>query len=119
MKKGKTKKFPVLFLVTGGILLILAAVIINSQNGTVSTTFPPSPVVSSGHDEETYPEIERVSLDDAKAALDAGTAVFVDVRAAEAYAASHISGALNIPLAEIETLLNELDPKLWIIPYCT
>ncbi len=119
MKKGKTKKFPVLILVTGGILLILAAVILNSQNETISTTFPPSPVVASGHDEETYPEIERVSLVDAKAALDSGTAVVVDVRAAEAYAASHIPGALNIPLAEIESRLNELDPNQWIITYCT
>ena len=119
MKKGKTKKFPVLIIVTGGILLILAAVILNSQNGTVSTTFPPSPVVTSGHDEETYPEIERVSLEDAKAALDAGTAVFVDVRGTDAYAMSHIPGSLSIPLADLEARLGELDPNQWIITYCT
>ena len=118
MKKRKSKKFPVLFLVTGGILLILAAVLLNSQSGTDSATFPPSPI-SSGQDEETYPEIERVSLEDAKAALDADKAVFVDVRGAEAYAMSHIPGSLSIPLAEIETRLSELDPNQWIITYCT
>ena len=119
MKKRKTQKnFPVLFLVAGGLLLIIAAVMLNSQNGGTQAT-PSEPVVSSGHDEETYPEIERVSLEDAKAALDAGTAVFVDVRGVEAYNMSHIPGSLSIPLAELESRLTELDQNQWIITYCT
>jgi len=119
MKKRKTKRnFPVLVLVAGGLLLIIAAVMLSSQNGVIQAT-PSSPTVSSGFDEDTYPEIERVSLEDANAARDAGTAVFVDVRGAEAYAMSHISGSLSIPLAEIETRLSELDPNQWIITYCT
>lgn len=100
----------------GSVLLLLAATVFLLQNEASQAT-PPSPA-SSGHDEETYPEIERVSLEEAKAALDSGAAVFVDARGADAYAMSHIPGSLSIPLAEIETRLSELDPNRWIITYC-
>lgn len=117
MKKRKPQKFPVLILVIGGLLLIVAAALLLTQN-KIDQAIPISPV-SSGHDEETYPEIERVSLADAKAALDAGSAIFVDVRSAEAYAVNHIPGALNLPLGELESRLGELDPNQWILTYCT
>jgi 3-mercaptopyruvate sulfurtransferase SseA len=66
-------------------------------------------------------EVPRVTVDEAKAALERGEAVMVDVRSAEAFAASHVAGALNIQLGEIETNptgLN-LDKEQWIITYCT
>lgn len=62
-------------------------------------------------------KVPRVSLADAKAAFDTHSAVFVDVRAAEAYAQAHIPGALSIPLAELPQRLGELDPAAWIITY--
>ena len=117
MKKRKSKKFPVILFVAGGVFLIFAAVLLAVQNNN-----PPiaqSSPVASGHDEETYPEVKRVTLDDAKAALDAKTAVFVDVRGVDAYAMSHVAGSLSIPLADLETRLGELDPNQWIITYCT
>lgn len=61
----------------------------------------------------------RVSLDEAKRHYDAGTAIFVDVRAAEAYRSAHIPGALSIPLGEIEARSGELSPEARIITYCT
>ncbi|MGC8857236.1 MAG: rhodanese-like domain-containing protein, partial [Anaerolineae bacterium] len=64
-------------------------------------------------------EIPRLQLEEAKAAFEAGTAVFVDVRSATSYAAAHIPGALSIPLADLEARLSELDPNQWIITYCT
>ena len=119
MKKRNPKKqsFPILFLVAGGILLVLAAGMLISQNGTSQATSPTS--VSSGHEEETFPEIERVSLENAKAAFDAESAVFVDVRGDQAYAAAHVAGSISLPLGEIESRLGELDPEQWIITYCT
>ena len=115
MKKRKTNKppIPVYFAVGGGLLLIVAAILLATQNSPAV----PTPVTS--HEEETYPEISRVSLDDAKAALEAETAVVVDVRSAEAYQGGHIAGAINIPLGERETRLVELDKTQWIITYCT
>ena len=115
MKKRKTYKFPipVYFAVGGGLLLIVAAILLAAQN----TSAVPTPVTS--HEEETYPEISRVTLDQANTALDAGTTVIVDVRSAEAYRGGHIAGAINIPLGELETRLGELDKTQWIITYCT
>jgi len=113
--KKKPQKSPILFLIAGGLLLLLAAVLLIAQNGAGQ---PASPA-SSAHDEETYPEIPRVSLEDAKAALDAGSAIFVDVRSVEAYAGGHIAGAINIPLADLESRLAEFDSNQWIITYCT
>ena len=115
-KKQKQQNLPVLLLVTAGILLVLASVLLFQNQASQPTSQAP---VSSGHEEETYPDIERVSLDDAKAALDADTAVFVDVRGDQAYAAAHIAGSISLPLVEIESRLGELDPNQWIITYCT
>lgn len=61
------------------------------------------------------PDTCRVPLDEAKTALDSGSAILVDVRSAEAYRDSHIAGAINIPLAELESRLGELDKAQWII----
>ena len=116
-KQHKKQSFPVILLVVGGILLALAVGMLLSQNRTDQVTSQTS--VSSEHEEETFPEIDRVSLEDAKAALDSGTAVFVDVRGDQAYAAAHVSGSISLPLGEIESLLDEFDPNQWIITYCT
>jgi len=66
-------------------------------------------------------EVKRVTIEDAKTAFDNGSAIFVDVRSENAFAAGHIPGAINIQLGEFETNPTELNlPKdHWIITYCT
>lgn len=115
MKKRKTPKFsiPIFFAIGGGLLLIVAAILLATQNAS------PAPAPATAFEEDTYPEIPRVTLAEAKAALDSSSAVFVDVRAVEAYQGGHVAGAINIPLAELEVRLGELDKTQWIIPYCT
>jgi rhodanese-related sulfurtransferase len=57
----------------------------------------------------------------AKAALDSGAAVVVDVRDPAQYEQSHVAGAISIWLEDIEanpTGLN-VDKDQWIITYCT
>jgi 3-mercaptopyruvate sulfurtransferase SseA len=63
----------------------------------------------------------RVSLEEARAALDNGSAVIVDVRPPPAFDANHIAGAINVPLADIERNPADLilDKEQWIITYCT
>ena len=118
MKKRKTTKFPIAILVAGGFLLILAAAILFMQNQpNPENSLPTAAVNDQG--EQASQEIQRVSLEDAKAALDANTAVFVDVRGDSLYAESHIPGALSIPLTELENHLDELNAADWIITYCT
>jgi 3-mercaptopyruvate sulfurtransferase SseA len=70
---------------------------------------------------ESEAAVPRVSVEEAKAALDSGAAISVDVRSAGAFEASHIPGAINIQLAAFETNPTDLklDKEQWIITYCT
>ncbi|HEY9148093.1 MAG TPA: metalloregulator ArsR/SmtB family transcription factor [Gammaproteobacteria bacterium] len=47
-----------------------------------------------------------------------GLITVLDVRPPEEYAAGHLPGAINIPLAELEEHLDELDPEHEVIAYC-
>ena len=70
---------------------------------------------------QTEAQVPRVTAEEAKAAVDGGTAVIVDVRIIESFAAQHIQGALSIPLTGIEAdpAGVKLDKDKWIITYCT
>ena len=114
MKQRKqNSKTPLLFIIGGGLLLIAAAILLASQNARAS----PTPAAIS--EEEADAKVPRVSLVEAKAAHDSGSAIFLDVRSAEAYQIDHIVDAINIPLGELESRNSELDPEQWIITYCT
>ena len=69
----------------------------------------------------TEADVPRITVEDAKAAVDGSEAVIVDVRSAESFAAGHIAGAISIPLAEFETNISNiaLEKDQWIITYCT
>lgn len=82
-------------------------------------TGSPAPAPVAADPGLPYPEVARITLTDAKAALDAGDAVFVDVRGEEQYAEAHIPGALSLPLLEIEQRAGELSPDAELILYCT
>jgi hypothetical protein len=109
MQKKQTI-FPLL-LIGAGAILIFAVLIwqFAASSKQLPTAAPNIP----------YPAVQRVSLNDAKAALDRKEAVFVDVRAADVYQSNHIAGAISIPLDNIETRYRELNPNQWIILYCT
>ena len=110
MAENRKSPYPWL-LIFGGVLLILfwlAGIFLVHPLGSKST---PTPATSA--------QVERVSLADAKKAYDAGSAIFVDVRDGISYEDSHIPGAVWIPLNDLANRLAELDPKSWIIPYCT
>jgi 3-mercaptopyruvate sulfurtransferase SseA len=113
-RRRQSSSFP-LALIALGLLLILAAggwylyQVLNPE-GTVQS-LPQSESEDDG--------VPRVSLADAKAAYETGSAVFLDVRDAESYAQSHITGALSIPLSELPDRMGELNESTWIITYCT
>ncbi|MGZ9167183.1 MAG: rhodanese-like domain-containing protein [Anaerolineales bacterium] len=69
----------------------------------------------------TEADVPRVSIEEARAALEAGTAVIVDVRPAGAFESKHIAGAISVPLEDIERNPAglELEKEQWIITYCT
>ena len=70
---------------------------------------------------QTEADVPRVTVEEAKSALDRGKAVLVDVRSVEAYAEGHAVGAMSIPLTQFETDIENLslDKNQWIITYCT
>jgi len=67
--------------------------------------------------EDNFPNVERISPQDARTAFDQGNAVILDVRTPEEYAQGHIAGAVLIPLLELPDRIGELDPNSWIITY--
>jgi 3-mercaptopyruvate sulfurtransferase SseA len=85
------------------------------------TPAPVPPTATATRLPLTEADVPRISVKDAKAALDSGEAVIVDVRSIAAYAESHVAGARNIPLANIERNPAgvSLDKDRWIITYCT
>ena len=70
---------------------------------------------------QTEDAVPRVTVEEAKLALDNGKAVIVDVRSAESYAAGHVPDAISMPLVEFEKNIDSLPFKKdqWIITYCT
>lgn len=115
MNAPQRSKRPILLIIIGGVLIIFAIAVLLLNPPQQTATLPGSGVAT----EQSYPEIPRVSLADAKTAFDAKTAVFVDARPAESYAAGHIPGALSIPAEQTLDLMGTLNKAAWIITYCT
>lgn len=63
------------------------------------------------------PVVEQIDLAAAKGHFDAGTAIFIDVRAGDAYGAGHIPGALTITSRELETALANVAEGTVLIAY--
>ena len=116
-----------------GTILAFAIPACNASLPTIESTTAPTQTLAATQivePDSTQPQanlpasetaVPRVSVKEAKAALDSGAAIIVDVRSAGAYAASHIPEAINIQLEEFETNPTDLnlDKDQWIITYCT
>ncbi|PSJ59010.1 ArsR/SmtB family transcription factor [Pseudaminobacter soli (ex Li et al. 2025)] len=62
--------------------------------------------------------LEAVSREDLVSRIADGLVTVLDVRPEDEFALGHLPGALNIPLAELESRLNELSPDTEIVAYC-
>ena len=69
----------------------------------------------------TEENVSRIDVHEAKAALDSGQAILVDVRSVESYVKGHAAGAVSIPLQNFEDNIGSLslEKSQWIITYCT
>jgi hypothetical protein len=131
MTRNPRNRFWIIIMMVLGSVMIVVAMGLwgglgsGSSSSGKTTVVANAPLLAIPRPGETPTEIisandvPRISLQGAKAAYDAGEAVFLDVRAKSSYDFSHIAGALSIPYDEIEQRLQELDPSDWIIPYCT
>ncbi|WJW76497.1 metalloregulator ArsR/SmtB family transcription factor [Thiohalobacter sp. IOR34] len=63
-------------------------------------------------------ELEPVAREELLERARQGLVTVIDVRPPEEYAAGHVPGAINIPLAELESHLERLEPSQEIVAYC-
>lgn len=68
---------------------------------------------------EDTANIKRITAAEAKALVDSGTATVIDVRDADAYASSHIAGALHMPMSRLQSEPNAIPRGKPVIAYCT
>ncbi len=111
---NKRPIYPIILILAGLIILVavlVRIVLFSGADGLQAIGIPAQEI--------PFPQVDRLDLAIAKEAFDDGTAVFVDVRDQAYYENGHIPGARSIPLSQIEARLIELDPKDWIILYCT
>ena len=92
-----------------------------NSDGEPTQILEPAFTQSQGGIPQTEDDVPRLTVEQAKAAVDAGAAVIVDVRSQEAYETSHIAGALFVALEDFENNITILDlgKEQWIITYCT
>ena len=108
--KNTRPRLAYIILSLGGLLIIVAGMLALSKKPAPTTGVIPTPPTIL---------VERITLADAKAAYDSKAAIFLDVRAIEAYKTDHIPGAINITLQDLANRIDELDSTSWIITYCT
>jgi len=112
------------------LVIVLAVSILSAcsaQSTQTQPTLAPTTIVeptlgqSSDDFPQTEAEVPRVPLEEAKAALDSGAAILVDVRSPDAFAESHAVGAISVPLGTIERDITGVpfNKDQWIITYCT
>lgn len=109
-RKKKGRYLPIILMA-----VVIAASIIGlaiANNTRQANIENPTPVSSQD-------DVLRVTAKEAYEAQQNGDAVIVDTRSESQYAQGHIAGAINVPLDQLETHIDELDPGTWYITYCT
>lgn len=121
-------RFWIVTMLAGGMLSGCSAQQANTGNRTANTQTTPARSQPSqpsannsatGHDHAAETSVQRIAIAEAKALVDGGEAVFLDVRQAEAYKGGHIVGALPMPEAEIPSRAATLPKGKKIITYCS
>src|SRR2546423_8775119 len=81
------------------------------SSGSSATTPAASKVPDDG--------VRRITLAELRDALDKGTAIVIDTRAAKDYNQGHIKGSINIPVDQVANRINELPRDKTIVAYCS
>jgi len=116
-QRGDKSLRPILLMGAG--LILISAVLVWQIIAKNQAARPVQTLPTQAQSQLPFPEVTRISLADAKAAYDSGSAIFIDVRDRLSFDSSHIPNALNIELAILPAHLSELDSAKPIITYCT
>ena len=109
----KQQRTALFLILAGGILLILAALALIFQN---TGSEPGAGLID---EDLPYPEVARISVDDAKSRIDSGAAIVLDVRSVANFEAAHIAGSISMPAADVQLRMGELPRDQQILTYCT
>src|SRR5690606_28671938 len=89
------------------LMIILAALLVSActqESGNTqvanTTASAATPAANRAEPPMPYPDVSRISLEQAKALNDAVIAVFIDTHSPSVYAEEHIAAAINIPVSE-------------------
>ena len=63
-------------------------------------------------------EVKEIELEEGKARLESGAAVFVDVRDAGSFREAHIPGALHLNDQTVEAFVGKADKQKPVVVYC-
>ena len=73
----------------------------------------------AGRAQESADGVRRITPAEARAAVEKGQAVIIDVRGEDSFKAGHVKGALWIPVGDISSRSGELPRGKMIITYCS
>jgi hypothetical protein len=90
-----------------------------SQQVDTSTPVPQIPELTTTPPLHETSMARRITVEEARAAVERGEAVLVDVRTAESYAIEHARTAMSLPENDLMARANELPRDKLIITYCT
>lgn len=80
--------------------------------GATATTAPPRPAGDPS-------SVQRIAVEDLRAKMNRNEVTVLDVRDASAFGARHIAGAINVPFASVEAMLDTIPKDKPIVTYCT
>jgi ArsR family transcriptional regulator len=63
-------------------------------------------------------DMEPVAREDLLRRMRDGLVTVLDVRPPDEFALGHVPGAINVPLGDLESRLQEIDPALEVVAYC-
>ena len=125
-KRQKSSSFLIPIIVGVVVVAIIVGAIISIEGAQPATAGQSGGDLGPGNTAQPldtrsipYPDVPRVSPQEAQQKLEQGQAVLVDVRGKALYDAGHAAGAISIPEAEMGARLGELPQDKQVILYCT
>jgi rhodanese-related sulfurtransferase len=101
-------------------ITIISLSLLTGCNSTEGKTTGSGKASSTATQQEPpHDGVRRISISEARAEIESGKAVMIDVREEPSYNSGHIKGALLIPLNEVAARSNELPTDKTIILYCS
>jgi len=85
----------------------------------LTATQTSTPTSSAQPAEDPHASVPRIAVEDLREKMKTNSVTIVDVRPDDAYATSHIEGALSIPFARVEGEMSLLPKNKPIVSYCT